>query len=222
MKAFVTLWIIVALALIGPGACNDDESPSKTENGESATHADHDHSSHDHGDGNDQMAGADDATDPWAGVKVGDMVKIRTTAPAGGGVDAPASILTRTVKSISQDKVVLSQSMSVEGMPTMPNMPGVPGQGGMPVQEITVQRSASALPTVRSLPASDVAAMEPEKTGTETLTIAGKAIETTVYEAQAPTVGKVKYWLSPQVPGGLVRMQAENGLKMEVLDFKKD
>jgi hypothetical protein len=151
----------------------------------------------------------------WADAKVGDRVKLRIH----GGPQPRDVFRTTTVKEVSRESVVLEHQVVVD-MPSMPGMgqlPSVPA-GSKTLDEVDRnakpwQQSAQGAPDV---PAS------PVKTGSESMTIDGKTVQATVYQADVPGMGQVKYWLSSDVPGHLVKMTAGNGMTMEVVEFQKN
>lgn len=215
MRTWKILPLLLILALMAGTACNDDENHADRDaDHQMDSHDGHDHSSNGNGDSTSSTA----MKGGWADAAVGDRVKLRIRP----GENQPSLTQTITVEEVHPDKVVLKRSIAG-------NLPGIPSlPGGAPAPDLSEMASSTYEVKLSAKPWQDptretpAPGQLPARTGTETLTIDGKSVSTTVYESEAPSIGTVKYWLSDQVPGQMVKMQAENGMLMEVIEFQKN
>lgn len=222
MERIILLLALICAALLVVPACNDsDENDSG--NGSAQT------TRNESGQGGPANAGSndppltdaasDDSRAPispaWTDAAVGDSVKIRIQ----GGPQPGKVFRTTTVKDVSRDTVVLEHEMQVD----MPNMPGLGQLPSVPAGNKTIEEvDRNAQPWQQSAQGSPDVDRVPVKTGTESLTIDGKTVSTTVYQTQAPGVGEIKYWFSNDVPGRMVKMTTASGMTMEVVEFQKN
>lgn len=187
MRTWKILSLLLIAALAAGTACNDDDDHGDRDGDHHQMngHDEHEHSSADNGDSapSARMKGR------WADAAVGDRVRMRIR----GGEDQPSAQYTLTVEEIHRDKIVLKRSLSAN----VPEVPALPGGAAAPdLSEMTsstyeVPRAANPwenLPGEMPSPGQ-----VPAKTGTQTLTIDGKSVSTTVYEADTPSISKVKY-----------------------------
>ncbi len=217
MRTWKILSLLLIPMLIAGPACNDDDhhADRDADHHQMNGHDEHGHSST--GDG-DSTPSAGMQQGRWAHAAVGDRVKLRIRPGEG----QPAVMQTLTVEEVHRDKVVLKRSIAANlpGLPTLPGGSAAPDLSEMTTSTYEVKLSANPW---ENLPGEMPAPGQvPARTGTETLTIDGKSVSTTLYEAQTPSIGTVRYWLSDQVPGQMVKMQAENGMLMEVIEFQKN
>jgi hypothetical protein len=153
------------------------------------------------------------AKNPWGSFKVGSYETMKTTTTTDvGGNKTNTSIETKmTLLSLSADKATVESATTMMGNTTKTNM------------DIPLAASTTTPPPNGSTPNASV------KSGTETLTVAGKSLSCkwTQTESEAggnKTVSKV--WMSEEVPGFVVKMvntttgTMSSEMVSEVTDYK--
>lgn len=143
---------------------------------------------------------------PWAGFNQGSWVEIKSTTltETAGKRETNIVVTKTTLLEKTAEKVVLENEMTVKGQRTK---------------------------TKFDLPVKDYSDAMPEgtavlKTGSETITIAGKSVTCETIEASMNLGGTkilIKRWSSRQVPGSLVKsITSTKGSQTtaEVVDFK--
>lgn len=155
----------------------------------------------------------------WKKFKVGASITVRTTSTIAG-LTSEILMTTRLVE-LGADKHVVETST-------------VSKFGGMEFKAPATKRDvlkSIALP--KGTPKPDPKAAKPEGTyeeGTETLKIGGVEVKTKWYKYKSDSGGlkiEAKTWISDDVPGSLVKMEAATGglavgtTKVELIEFKK-
>jgi hypothetical protein len=148
------------------------------------------------------------AKHPWASFNTGSWVKMKsTTLMEIAGTKNSTIVETKmTMLEKTADKVVIETEMTVMGQTSKTRM-------DMPLK-------ASAEPTAAAKPAAV------PKTGSDTITIAGKSLSCKTMEMETEAGGMkilTKTWTSEQVPGSLVKSVSKtpsSQTTMEVVDFK--
>lgn len=154
------------------------------------------------------------ARHPWGSFKVGSYVAGKTTTAmevAGRKMNTVIETKT-TLVDLSADKATIETEMTAAGKTTKTKT------------EVPLTAGTPGTPT--ATPAANAPAL---KTGTESITIAGKSLNCKWTEMETEVNGAktvTKTWMSEDVPGGVVKMvsTASGAMKsettMEVVDFK--
>jgi hypothetical protein len=204
-KEYLILMLILALSL-GSFACGGATEASK--------------------EGGSKEAGKDTAktgsssgskaasANPWGGFKVGSFVKMKNTVSTevmGKAMDT-SSETKMTLAELTSDKAVLDVEVTAMG---------------------NTSKSRTEIPLTATAPAgAPPAGAGPDaKTGSETITVAGKSLDCKTLEFETQTGGNkvsTKVWTSDQVPGFMVKSVASTSgaantkTTTEVVDFKVD
>jgi hypothetical protein len=155
-------------------------------------------------------AGQVAAKHPWASFGVGSWAHLKTTSVVNaGGQKIPSVIETKmTLVAKTADKVTIENEVIMGGRSISKTKMDLPLKG-------------AAAATAAKPPAG-----AQFKTGSETITVAGRALKCITSEGVMDAGGtktQSKTWISDQVPGGLVKSQSSNAAsetKMEMVDFK--
>lgn len=138
---------------------------------------------------------------PWAGFNVGSFVKTKTvtTVKVGGYKVETVTDITQTVVAVKPGQAVVETTATMNGVPRP-------------------TRTRSEVSLLAPSPAPSHAA---GKSGSESLTLAGKAIRCDWTEVETDMAGNrttVRTWTSPAVPGGMVKSVSKNTLMDSVLE----
>jgi hypothetical protein len=155
----------------------------------------------------------------WAKYKPGTSMTMATTSDAGGQT---SNMETKTtLKEVTDDKVVLDISMSMDAGGTKMNMPA---------QTSEIKKMIDA-PAADATAAAAANAPKPDtKTSDESVTVGAGTFKAKVTEATMDAGGSKttsKTWMSDDVPGGMVKMEAttdgpmKSTTKMELKAFDK-
>ncbi len=153
----------------------------------------------------------------WSKFKKGTSITLKTTSTAAG-VSSEITATTTLVE-VGADKLVLEYS-SVTKVNNM-EFKADPDKRDV-MKTIKLPKVAKKDVKVEKQPT-------PEE-GTETLKTAGTEVKTKWYKNKAEVAGaktESKLWLSDEVPGGMVKMEATttgavtSTMKMELIEFKK-
>lgn len=154
----------------------------------------------------------------WAKYKPGTSTTMATTSDAGGQT---SSMETKTtLKEVTDDKIVLDISMSMDAGGQKMNMPA---------QTTEIKKMIDA-PAAADATAAANAPKPDTKTSDESVTVGAGTFKAKVTEATMDAGGSKttsKTWMSDDVPGGMVKMEAstdgpmKSTTKMELKAFDK-
>jgi hypothetical protein len=153
------------------------------------------------------------AKNPWGSFKVGsyETMKATTTTEVAGNKTNMATETKMTLINLTADKATVETATTVMGNTSKTNI------------DIPLTATQTATPPTGSTPNANV------KSGTETLTIAGKSLNCKWTETESEAGGNktvAKVWTSEEVPGFVVKMVTSTKGTMssemvsEVTDFK--
>jgi hypothetical protein len=140
------------------------------------------------------------AYESWAKHKPGTMVKIKTVSDAAGNKTEIEQ--TMTLKDVNPERVVIEVATSMSMMGQKMDQPAQ-------TMEIKANEPAPASMTGKDTtdqPKPDMTTKE----GEETVTVAGKSVKCKVTETtmkQGDMTVHTKVWMSPEIPGMLVKME---------------
>lgn len=148
------------------------------------------------------------AKHPWASFNTGSWVKLKSTTlmQIAGTKNTSVMETKMTMVSKTPDKAVIETEMTVMGQTNKSRM-------DMPFK-------------AAAQPATAAKAAPVPKTGTDTITVAGKSLSCKTMEMETEAGGMkvhTKTWVSDQVPGGLVKSVSTTPTTqttMEAVDFK--
>ena len=155
----------------------------------------------------------------WSKFKKGTTITTKVSQTAGGMTTE--TTFTLTLADVAADKVVLDSSTVIKAM-------------GMEFKQPAVKRDVPktiALP--KGTPKPPAPGTKPEGTygeGTETLKVGGTEVKAKWYKVKSDMGGiksDVKMWVSEDIPGGMVKMEATTSApaasesKLEIVEFKK-
>ncbi|HKV42640.1 MAG TPA: hypothetical protein VJX67_25800 [Blastocatellia bacterium] len=153
------------------------------------------------------------STSPWGSFAVGSFVKMKTTVSTqvmGKAMDTSTETK-MTLAELTADKALVDVEATVMGATNKSRM------------EVPLTGTATPAGGSQGTPGHEV------KTGTETITVAGKSLDCKTTEVEVDTGGNkvnTKTWTSDQVPGFVVKSvstssgAAETKTTMEVVEFK--